>query len=806
MVLDRCFIIIYDTQTMGSTWWMSNPETPAEPIGLFVKYHEHPAYLAHLNAWKERKIKWVYILEGDNKKTWDQFLFADTELTQLPSFVIDNMRSKEKVYLSSSFNHFGYLSLASLESLSNEQFDILLRFAKVFDSTYTRFNDLQKAEAQAREAKIEAALEKVRSRSLAMHHSEELKEVVTVVFQKLQDLGFVLNNGGAVLLIFSKDSKDVVHWVASPDLLSSSIHLAFPFFEHPINIDLFAEKKKGTDYYAKIYSYEEKNEFYRHAYEFSDYKFLPDELKTWLLNTESYTLSFALEEKSAIVIFDFYKRQLSGSESQILKRFSRVFEQAYVRFLDLQKAEGQAREATIEAALERVRGKAMAMHNSTDLAATIGVFYHELENLDLTPRRCGVGLINKETRVAEISTMNATSNGQSIELIGELDMTAHPVLVGVYEHWLTKTEYRPILRGNEIKDYYQFVRPQMDLVDYPEDSVQYGYFFFFSEGGVYAWTEKQMNEDEMKIYRRFTSVLSLTYKRYKDLQNAEALARQAEHDLIKLKQEKQKTETALTELQATQKQLIQSEKMASLGELTAGIAHEIQNPLNFVNNFSEVSKELLDEMKAALESGDAEEVKEIMNDVIQNLEKINHHGKRADGIVKGMLQHSRSSTNQKEPTNINALADEYLRLAYHGLRAKEKSFNALLETNYDETIGKIEVIPQDIGRVILNLITNAFYAVKEKSKTASPDYQPTVWVSTKRKDDQVVISVEDNGNGVPQIIVDKIFQPFFTTKPTGQGTGLGLSLAYDIVKAHGGELKVLPKDEEGSEFVVLLPN
>ena len=270
--------------------------------------------------------------------------------------------------------------------------------------------------------------------------------------------------------------------------------------------------------------------------------------------------------------------------------------------------------------------------------------------------------------------------------------------------------------------------------------------------------------------------------------------------------------TSLEQLKQTQKQLIQSEKMASLGELTAGIAHEIQNPLNFVNNFSEVSNELIDEMKTELSKGNFEDAKLIADDVKLNLEKINQHGKRADAIVKGMLQHSRSSSGQKEPTDINALADEYLRLAYHGLRAKDKSFNATLKTTFDESVGKISIIPQDIGRVILNLITNAFYAVDEKKKTGIDNltagqagYEPTVSVSTKKNNDHVEITVADNGEGIARTVLDKIFQPFFTTKPTGQGTGLGLSLAYDIVKAHGGELKVETKEGEGTEFMIILP-
>ncbi len=290
--------------------------------------------------------------------------------------------------------------------------------------------------------------------------------------------------------------------------------------------------------------------------------------------------------------------------------------------------------------------------------------------------------------------------------------------------------------------------------------------------------------------------------------------------------------TTLSNLKSTQSQLIQSEKMASLGELTAGIAHEIQNPLNFVNNFSDLNKELLGEMKDELDKGNIADAKEIANDVIANEEKINHHGKRADDIVKGMLQHSSRGSGKKELTDINKLADEYLRLAYHGLRAKDKNFNATMITDYDENIGKINIIPQDIGRVILNLITNAFYAVNEKALSAvvtptAAKYEPTVTVSTKRLSlpsgsqaerregtkfaqgglggRSIEIKVSDNGGGIPQKILDKIFQPFFTTKPTGQGTGLGLSLSYDIVKAHGGEIKVETKNGEGSTFIIVLP-
>jgi two-component system, NtrC family, sensor kinase len=261
---------------------------------------------------------------------------------------------------------------------------------------------------------------------------------------------------------------------------------------------------------------------------------------------------------------------------------------------------------------------------------------------------------------------------------------------------------------------------------------------------------------------------------------------------------------AITKLKSTQSQLIHSEKMASLGELTAGIAHEIQNPLNFVNNFSEVSKELIVEMNEDLAMGNIQLAKEIAGDIEQNLEKINHHGKRAADIVKGMLQHSRTSSGQKEPTDINALCDEYLRLAYHGLKAKDKSFNADFKSKFDPNLPKINIIPQDIGRVLLNLINNAFYAVSERSKKGEEAYKPTVLVSTAKVGDKLEIKVADNGNGIPENIKGKIFQPFFTTKPTGSGTGLGLSLSYDIVKAHGGELKVDSEEGVGTVFNIVL--
>lgn len=271
-------------------------------------------------------------------------------------------------------------------------------------------------------------------------------------------------------------------------------------------------------------------------------------------------------------------------------------------------------------------------------------------------------------------------------------------------------------------------------------------------------------------------------------------------------EQKDKAESALRELEITQSQLIQSEKMASLGELTAGIAHEIQNPLNFITNFSEVSEELLDDMQTALENDQKDEVLAISTTVRQNLERIKHHGKRADAIVKGMLYHSRTGSGNKEPTDINALLDEYLRLIYHGLKARDRNFNAVMSSDFDNSIGEILVVPQEIGRVILNLLANAFYAVSEKKKLDQNGYVPTVSVSTKNLGKSVQILISDNGTGISKKVLDKIFQPFFTTKPSGQGTGLGLSLSYDIItKGHGGMLTLDTKEGEGTKFTIVIP-
>nr|WP_214460571.1 ATP-binding protein [Flavihumibacter fluvii] len=296
----------------------------------------------------------------------------------------------------------------------------------------------------------------------------------------------------------------------------------------------------------------------------------------------------------------------------------------------------------------------------------------------------------------------------------------------------------------------------------------------------------------MQLLQSVAETFSTAYARYEDFNRLEIAKDQIEH--------------TLTDLRQAQAQLIQAEKMASLGELTAGIAHEIQNPLNFVINFAEITNELIDDIKLQQSRGNHTEVSTLCGDVQLNLQKIQLHGKRADAIVKGMLEHSRSGLGERRLTDLNALIEEYIRLCYHGTKAKDKLFDLAIHTDFDAGLGEVNIIPQDIGKVVFNVLTNAFYAVQERKKQQPEGYDPVVAISTRRQGDKVEIRISDNGTGIPAQLLDKIFQPFFTTKPTGQGTGLGLSLSYDIItRGNGGNLKVNSKEGEGTELVIELP-
>jgi len=459
----------------------------------------------------------------------------------------------------------------------------------------------------------------------------------------------------------------------------------------------------------------------------------------------------------------------------------------------------QNKELEMEASLERMRAVALTIRKSDELITVAESLYNELHLLGFNNIRNAQVVINLGDNQNYLVCIYTEG---SAEIFKESRYETSPIIQNLYNELDTSHDalYQREIKGKEFENWLNWRKNTTSTFDKKLLEARSVCFYLYSigEGHLGISTYNSITTEQLEVLKRFRNVFELAYRRFMDIAKAEE---QTEN----LRIEKGTLEKTLIELKATQSQLIQSEKMASLGELTAGIAHEIQNPLNFVNNFSEISMELLEEMNEELKNGDIKEVSFIAKDVIENLEKILYHGKRADGIVKGMLLHSRKATDEKESTDLNVLADEYLRLAYHGLRAKDKSFNATLETDFDKSIGKVNVIPQDMGRVILNLLNNAFYAVNDRKQQYPEDYQPTVSISTRKNKGSIKIKVSDNGNGIPRKILEKIFQPFFTTKPTGEGTGLGLSLSYDIVKAHGGELKVETEEGKGTSFIIEFP-
>ncbi len=964
----------FPSRSRDWTMWLARPGY-AYPEQIRLPYLDHTLFNGPREAVKKGLDFFSDVLSREEGEIAMQHFLAHSILANDPPKVKDRINQAKGLGRSMVFGKHIALTISNYEGIpyTPEQNAVLRRFHGVFEQSYTRFLDLQNAEAQAREGQIQLAMERVRARTMAMQKSDELPEAANLLFQQVQGLGMPAWSAG--YCIWDEDKKAITLWMSSEGVLQPSFKL--PLTEDPSCIRFLRAHQRGETFYVEEIGGEELVKHYTYM---QSLPVVGDVLQSIIdagFPLPTFQIFHCVYFSKGFLLFITY--QPVPEAHDIFKRFGKVFDQTYTRFLDLQKAEAQAREATLEASLERVRGKAMGMHNSGDLSSTVKIFYQELESLRLAPRRCGVGLLNRNNRIVELSSISQGTDDTTMETIGSLAMEGHPVLDQVYENYLKQQEYHAVLHGNEIKKYNQAIRPQVNFPDLPEEAVTYGYFFYVEDYAVYAWTDKELGEDEVKIYRRFASVLTLTFKRYRELKDAEERARIAvrdasldrvraeiasmrtaddlqritpliwrelttlgvpfircgvmivhekedhvdfylstpegrplavlhldsngqevtknamqhwrrqevymDHwnrdqfaafsksmmqqgqiesmsayqggelppesltlqftpfaqgmlyvgsaepfstdqlellraladafstayaryeDFNKLEAAKTIVENTLSELRTTQTQLVQSEKMASLGELTAGIAHEIQNPLNFVNNFSEVSKELLDEMAAELKKGNTEDAQQIARDVIQNLEKINFHGKRADGIVKSMLQHSRKSSGQKELTDINALCDEYLRLSYHGLRAKDKSFNAKFETDFDPSVGQINVLPQEIGRVILNLINNAFYAVSEKKKLTLDTYEPTVTVTTKKTEKNIEVRVRDNGTGIPQKALEKIFNPFFTTKPTGQGTGLGLSLSYDIItKGHGGELKVETSEGKGSTFTIFLPS
>ena len=788
--------VIMDKEEKIGWVYAPNPATGKinEPLGLV--HTETSEMRKVLSSWKNKEP--LSIIEMNEQETVAHQTFIAENGLQKDGTNSHWITAEQLIALSpkrlslQNFNfNQGYLMIVGGNRLNESEIELMLRFTKVFQQTYTRFLDLQKAEAQTREAQIEAALERVRVRTMAMQKSAELPEAAYVIFQQLKVLGedpiqctIGIMNETERVIEFS-----VTDWAGG----GRQIDLLFKgSFDEPalINKSYTAWKEKRKSLVVDLRG---------------------PELQAWLTYRAKISGTKVTQEdgsgRRVVTLAFFSKGHLSISIPEprpketilLLERFAAEFDMTYTRFLDLQNSEAQTRQAIQRASVDRIRAEIASMRTTTDLERITPLIWNELTTIGVPFIRCGVFIMDEEKQ--QINIFLSTPEGKGVTAAFYLPYTANRETVQIVSHWNRKEMYSTHWDEAAFNDFTKVLGErgavttgEKFLVESRPDDL-YLHFLPFQQGMLYVGDTRSLSNEHLPLVQALAEAFSTAYLRYEDFNKLESAKDQIEKTLVDLKQ--------------AQSQLVQSEKMASLGELTAGIAHEIQNPLNFVNNFSEVNNELIEELTAERAKPKAERDEKLENEILdnirQNLEKINNHGKRADGIVKGMLQHSRSSSGQKELTDINALADEYLRLAYHGFRAKEKLFNAKLETDFDNNIKKINVVSQDIGRVLLNLINNAFYAVYEKRKRNDTGFEPLVKLATSQSDNQLFITVSDNGNGIPKNIVDKIFQPFFTTKPTGSGTGLGLSLAYDIIKAHSGDIKVVTKEGEGTEFMIQLP-
>jgi len=622
-----------------------------------------------------------------------------------------------------------------------------------------------------------------------MRSSGDLNDTANTVFIELRKLGVDLVRCGLGLM--EKETQiSTIHAATNSDEGGSLEVLGnIDMNIHPVFAGIYSNWRKNEDYFPVLEG-ESLKAYYGKLHESGIS--VPD----WKSGEKQYGyfLQFAYGS-----LYAWSGKQESEITIKTLKRFTSVISLTYTRYIELQKAELNTKEAVKQASLDRVRAEIASMRKRNDLERITPLIWDELTILGIPFIRCGVFIMDEEQQL--IHTFLSTPDGKAIGVFHiPFDTSENfEIMVGQWrnkesyiDHWKEEafSQFADVLvKQGAIASKAQYMRTL------PHEGVHLN-FLPFLQGMLYVGNIEPLTEDNINLIQAVAEAFSTAYARYEDFNKLEAA--------------KQQVDNTLSDLKATQTRLIQSEKMASLGELTAGIAHEIQNPLNFVNNFSEVNQEMLEELKAESKKPKAERDEQLeidlINDLIENEQKINHHGKRADAIVKGMLQHSRTGGGEKQPTNINTLADEFMRLSYHGLRAKDKVFNAELVTHFDPDLPKISVIGQDIGRVLLNLFNNAFYAVNQKQKTAGLDYKPEVMVTTSTENGQVIIKVKDNGTGIPDAIKEKIMQPFFTTKPTGEGTGLGLSLTYDmVVKGHGGSIQVNSEEGKGSEFIIQLP-
>ncbi|HKL18682.1 MAG TPA: ATP-binding protein [Halalkalibaculum sp.] len=723
------------------------------------------------------------------------------------------------------FSH-GFLLFISYESVP-EAHDIFKRFTRVFDQTYTRFLDLTKAEAQARESQIEAALEKVRSRSMGMQSSDELIQVVREIGKGIHVLG-INTHYSQIFTDYSLNPKDGLNiWVdVEGQNYLEKFHI--PYIDHFITQKFYNPLNDGLEFLDNQFSKSDKDSYFKLLFEHSDLKKVPRERKNMILDAPGWTRFTAVLGEASLNFGRYSLENFTDEEKEIFKRVGKVFGQAYTRFLDLQKAEKQANEAMKQASLDRVRGEIASMRSTDDLENITPLIWNELNTLGVPFIRCGVFIIHEEEEQVEVYL--SKPNGTSLAVM-HLPFDSNELVTQTVEAWRNKEAYTQHWSQEE---FLNWGRSMMEQGQVPDLKAYQGaeeapeslhlHFMPFDQGMLYVGSTGPLDDEEISLSESLAKAFSIAYARYEDF--------------VKLEKAKAGIEKALAELKATQNQLIQQEKLASLGQLTAGIAHEIKNPLNFVNNFSELSVELIEEARdevkkqkanvkrqtadspieggarAKAEAGDDtndehELILEILNDIEMNLRKIHEHGSRADSIVKSMLQHSRGGNGKMEPTPLNPLIKEYVNLAFHGMRAGSDPINVDIDLQLDEILGEVPLVAEDFSRVVLNLVNNAFDAMRDKAngkRERADEYLPKLRVVTKAEGNTITIEIKDNGPGIPEEMKDKILQPFFTTKKGTEGTGLGLSISNDIIKAHGGNIEVESSNGEGSTVRLHLPH
>jgi len=757
-------------------------------------------------------------------------------------------------YVIDGYCKYGYLGYSATRPPSDEEKEVTKRIATEFGNVYQRFLDLQKAEAQAREAQIQLAMERVRARSMAMQKSEELAEISYLLNKQVVELG--IPTRGCAFNIYNE--HDSTEWF-------SNLEGTFPAYQTPrenIFLKYYEAGQRGESLLVEEFGGERIKELYKYFATLNGSE--NEKVSDHIEKAPDFQINHMAYFKYGYLVF--VSLVPCPEAHEIFVRFAREFEQTYTRFLDLQKAEAQAKEAIKQASLDRVRGVISSMRSATDLELITPLIFKELTILGVPFIRCGVFIIHEKEEIVEAYL--SSPDGNSLGAL-KLPFQASELTYQTVEAWRKGAVYRQHWNKEDFVKWIEELIKQDQIQDSrtyqgstaPPESLDL-HFIPFTQGMLYVGSTTTLGEEEIDLVKSLARAFAIAYARYEDF--------------VKLDKAKSDIEEAMTELKATQSQLVQQEKLASLGQLTAGIAHEIKNPLNFVNNFSEVSLELVEEARdevrsekskvksqmspleggseqseqgdeAELDKGKGSEtyqnpantplsplsrgdlILEILDDIEANLKKIHEHGSRANGIVTSMLMHSRGGDGKMEPSPLNPIIKEYVNLTFHGMRASKDAFNVDIQLDLDETIGEVPLVAEDFSRVILNLCNNAFDAMREKQtgdgrpKTKSPleggserseqgdasslSYHPKLTVRTHQSENgTVTIEIEDNGPGIPEDIKDKILQPFFTTKKGTQGTGLGLSITNDIVKAHGGTISIKTRQGSGTTFTIELMN